>query len=340
MLSFSVDKNHQVTISPFSILFAIATLLGVYGVFLLRSVFVLFFLAFIIMVALNPLVGLLEKKFKLPRISSIIMVYILLFCLLVSTTALVLPPLFTQMQSLIKALNIPVPVVQEELRSFEFTFANINVLADRLGGSVQFITSIITSTFTSLFTFVTLTVMSFYLLIDRPHLHKKLAWFTEKQIHLKFAEGFLNTIEHQLGGWVRAQLILMLAIAVITFIGLTLLGVPYALPLAILAGLLELLPNIGPTISAIPAVFIAAVRLNPILAGIVVLFYILVQQLENNLLVPKVMKENANVNPLIAILAILIGMELYSIIGGMLAIPTYIICRACYSEWKKAQHSN
>ena len=123
----------------------------------------------------------------------------------------------------------------------------------------------------------------------------------------------------------------MLSIAVLTYIGLTIIGVPYALPLAILAGLLEILPNIGPTIAAIPAIAIGYITGGPVIAGVVLLLSIVVQQLENSVLVPKIMRENANVNPLISIVAILTGFQLAGVMGALLAIPSYITIRAVYS---------
>ena len=144
------------------------------------------------------------------------------------------------------------------------------------------------------------------------------------------------TIENQLGGWVRGQLVLMLVIAVFTYIGFLLIGIPYALPLAILAGFLEILPNIGPTIAAVPAITIAYISSGPALAVVALLFSILVQQLENNVIVPKVMRENANVNPLISIIAILIGLQLAGVVGALLAIPLYIVIRTVYGSFFRA----
>ena len=129
----------------------------------------------------------------------------------------------------------------------------------------------------------------------------------------------------------RGELILMFTIGLVTFVGLTLLNIPYALPLAILAGVLELIPNLGPTISAIPAIIIAFAVHGPV-SGIAVLgLSIAIQQAENNLLVPRIMKDSAQVGSLVVILAILIGAQFGGALGALLAVPLYITARSWYS---------
>jgi len=176
--------------------------------------------------------------------------------------------------------------------------------------------------------------MSFYLLIDRENLHKKISLLTKDRKHLSTAEKFITSVEHQLGGWIRGQLILMIVIGIVTYIGLRLLGIPYALPLALLAGLLEILPNLGPTIAAVPAVILAVASGGGVLmGGITVLFYIVIQQIENNLLVPKIMQDSVDVNPLTTIVTILVGLQIAGVIGALLSVPAYIILRSAYSLW-------
>src|SRR5690606_15670337 len=124
--------------------------------------------------------------------------------------------------------------------------------------------------------------------------------------------------------------LLMLAVGLLSFVGLSLLGIPYAVPLALLAGLLEIVPNVGPTVAAIPAVFVGYLAGGPVIAGVVALLAIVIQQIENNLLVPKIMHANANVNPLISLILILTGLKVTGVIGALLAIPVYIVMRTAY----------
>jgi len=151
---------------------------------------------------------------------------------------------------------------------------------------------------------------------------------------LELAKNFINSLEKQLGGWVRGQIILMIIIAITTYFGLMMLRVPFALPLAILAGFLEILPNLGPFISAVPGILIAYLTFGIPMAGATTLMYIIIQQLENNFIVPKIMSANAKVNPLISMLCVLTGFQLGGVVGGLIAIPIYITIRASYSLWR------
>jgi predicted PurR-regulated permease PerM len=131
-------------------------------------------------------------------------------------------------------------------------------------------------------------------------------------------------IETKLGNWIRAELLLMTAIGTMTYIGLVLLGIDTALPLALLAGMLEIIPSIGPIISAVPAVIIALV-IHPLLGLSTIALYFLIQFLENNLLVPQIMQKTTGVNPLISLLGLMVGFRLGGTVGAVLAIPTILV---------------
>jgi predicted PurR-regulated permease PerM len=130
----------------------------------------------------------------------------------------------------------------------------------------------------------------------------------------------LDTINEKLGAWLRGQIFLMFFIGLMSWIALTIFGVPYALPLALLSGLLEIVPTLGPILSAVPAV-IVAITVSPTLAITVILTFIVIQMIENNLLVPKVMQKAVGLNPVVIILGVMIGANLMGIAGALLAIP-------------------
>ena len=123
-----------------------------------------------------------------------------------------------------------------------------------------------------------------------------------------------------MGNWMRGQLALSFFIGVISWIFLTLIGVPYALPLAFFAGFLEILPTIGPIIASVPAI-IVALTISPTLAIAVAIGYIVIQAIENNLLVPKIMQAAVGLNPVVIIIAILVGGNLLGVWGALLSIP-------------------
>jgi predicted PurR-regulated permease PerM len=124
-----------------------------------------------------------------------------------------------------------------------------------------------------------------------------------------------------LGGYVRGVLIAMVLIGVFTGLGLGVLGVPYALLLGVLAGLTEAIPYIGPWLSGAVAVIVSLVTVDPLKAVEVLVLFLLVQQLEGNLVQPLVMSRSVHLDPLLVLVAILIGSELLGLMGAVLAVP-------------------
>jgi predicted PurR-regulated permease PerM len=172
-------------------------------------------------------------------------------------------------------------------------------------------------------------VITFYLLMERKNLNYYLIiLFGENTLQ---AKKILKKIEKRLGDWVRGQTLLCGIVGLMVYLGLLFLDIEYALPLALLAGILEVVPNIGPTLSAVPAVFLGFVR-SPVLGFAVVALYFLVQQIENSLIVPAVMKKTVGLNPLITILSLMIGLKIAGILGAILAVPIVLTLEVLASE--------
>jgi predicted PurR-regulated permease PerM len=117
-------------------------------------------------------------------------------------------------------------------------------------------------------------------------------------------------------------------------VGLFILNVPYALPLAVVAGILELVPIIGPIISSIPAIIVALVS-SPILGVGVAAYFLIIQQVENSILVPKVMEKAVGLSPILVILVLLIGGSLMGIVGALLAVPVAAAAKVIYDDYKE-----
>jgi predicted PurR-regulated permease PerM len=124
---------------------------------------------------------------------------------------------------------------------------------------------------------------------------------------------------------------LCLAIGSISWLALTVLGVPFALPLAMIAGILEAIPTLGPILAAIPAA-IVALTISPQMALVVVFTYWLIQMLENQLLVPKIMQRAVGLNPVIVIIGVTIGANLMGAVGALLAIPFISLIIVIYNS--------
>jgi predicted PurR-regulated permease PerM len=175
---------------------------------------------------------------------------------------------------------------------------------------------------TNIVTFISIAVLTFYLLLERDRLDQLFTQFTPGQ--RSRVERVIRKIEDKLGAWLRGQIILSLIIAVLAYIALFALGVPYALPLAIVAGLFEVVPVIGPIISSVPAIFIAYLT-SPVTALLTAIAFFVIQQAENHVVVPQVMKKAVGLNPLVVILAVAIGGKLLGIVGALLAVPIAVV---------------
>lgn len=315
------EVTHKIEISVKSIIYTILILLGIYFTYQIRDIILFVFIGVMVMAAINPLVAALERL-KLGRGLSIAISYILLILIISLFIALVIPPLISQVISIVTQIPIPPDIANLFIHN-SFSLQDLQVIANQLT-SVPKIINAIGSAFSGVIIFFSLLVLSFYLLVERSHLSKYLKTFYKNPAKAAKAERFITQVELEIGAWVRAEFILMLVVGTLTFIGLSLLGIKYALALAIIAGLLEILPNIGPTLSAIPAVIVAYLTVSPLMGGVIVILYILIQQLENNLIVPVVMRQTVGLSPVITIILLLIGYRLAGVTGAALAIPLFL----------------
>lgn len=279
------------------------------------------FIAVLLMTALNPLVDRLERL-RVPRAIAIFLVYILLFTGIIGGLSGIIPPLAEQTSTLVNRLPQMFDEVGGWLESIGITGVDGEVIASQLSQLGSIPANLVRFTlglFSNLIAVFAVLVITFYLLLERKNLDKYLLVLFGEGGE-KRAKSFVDKLEAKLGGWVRGELTLMLIVGVMTYIGLKLLAIPFALPLAILAGLLEIVPNIGPTISAIPAVLLG-LTISPVTGLAVAALYFLVQQLENGIIVPKVMQRAVGVNPLVTIISLAIGFKLAGALGAVLAVP-------------------
>jgi predicted PurR-regulated permease PerM len=173
--------------------------------------------------------------------------------------------------------------------------------------------------FNGVFSIITILVVSFYLVAEQKGMREFIKSLVPPH-HQEFTMSLVDKIQKKMGMWIIGQILLSVSIFLLTFAGLSLLGVKYALFLALLAGLLEVVPYIGPIISAIPAVFFAFMQSPPLAIAVLVL-YIIVQKIEGYVLVPKIMQKTVGTSPLVVLVALLIGFKLAGILGLLLAVP-------------------
>jgi len=212
--------------------------------------------------------------------------------------------------------------------------SSFSQLTEQISGLTTNVFRATLGAFSIVLNFFTMLVLTFYLLLERRHMRVFLKNMLGEELKERVVQVILK-IESRMGAWVRGELSLILVIGVMSYIGLLLLNIEYALPLAILAGLLEIIPIVGPIISAIPAIIIAiSISPNPWVAALAVGgLYFVIQQLENHLIVPAIMKQSVGIPPVITIIAILVGGQLGGIIGALLSIPIFICLQILVQEF-------
>jgi len=320
----------KIEISHKTILFTVFSLIFLWLLLQIKDIILLVFVSFIFMAALKPWVEKLEKL-KIPRFLAILILYFSLLLLIIGSLVFLFPALITQTSNLgkylPKYLEIALPLVNLHLKT----------IIDQVAPLGENVLKLTISFFSNILALATIFVFTFYLLLGRTHLRQFLINFVGQEGGRKIIE-IIKKIESRLGQWLRAQLTLCFIIGLASLIGLTLLGVKFALPLAILAGLLEIVPTLGPIVSAVPAVLIAWLT-SPLLALAVMALYFIIQQLENALIVPQVMKKTIGLPPLVTFLSLLIGNRMAGLAGALLAIPFVLAAQVLIVEMLKTKSS-
>lgn len=284
----------------------------------LSGILIIIFISYIIMAALSPFSDFLAKK-RFPRILSVLVPYAIIIAILVLLIFPLFPFFISQIQLLFKSFP---KYIDQTAKAFNLNVdaSNIkNVFESDINALSRSALNVTGKIFGGFFSTLTVFVISFYLMLQREMLKKQFISLFPKK-YQDHALGTMMQIENKIGWWLRGQLVLSFAIGFFTWGGLTILGLPFALPLGLLAGILEIVPTIGPIVSAIPAI-IVALTISPGLAVSVVIFYILLQALENHILVPKVMQKAVGLNPIVIIIGVLIGSKFLGILGALLAVP-------------------
>lgn len=315
----------SIEISHRTIIFTVTVVGLIWLLIQISSIILGLFVALLLTTALNPIVDKISS-FRLPRLLAILIAYILLFGVVAAALFGLIPPLVDETNKLIDRLPELLDQAGSWLIGIGVTGVDGGLIADqisKLGAISGNILKIVTGIFSNLIAVITVLVVTFYMLLERRNLDKYLVVLFGTNAESR-AKNFVDTLEARLGGWVRGEALLMVTIGILTYIGLTILQIPFALPLAILAGVLEIIPNIGPVISSIPAL-IVGFTLSPIMGLAVAALYFLVQQLENSIIAPKIMQKVAGVNPLVTIIALAVGFKLAGALGAILAVPVVIV---------------
>jgi predicted PurR-regulated permease PerM len=325
-----------------AVLFTITVLILLWLLGQLTSVIVRVILAIILAAGMKPLVDRLTARelrrqgwWTPPRGLVVLFVYIVTIALVSTASGLILQVVIVELQNLVNGIPVYAPRIvagvnnlldtipggREMVADFDIGGQLSGIVSQvfNVMGQAVFVFRQVLGLLSGLLDVLMILLMALYITTDGPRIARYLRAFLPPDRHAQ-ASRVTSRIFVRLGGWVSGQLLLCVIIGFISWVGLTLIGVPYAVVLALIAGIMEAVPNIGPFIAAVPAVIIAALY-SPWQALLVAILYIVIQQLENYIIVPRVMSRAVELHPLAVLLALLVGGELMGVLGAILAVP-------------------
>jgi predicted PurR-regulated permease PerM len=337
------DRADQKSLILWTIAMTALAVIVVWCAYLVRDVLLLVYVSGLFAIGFSPVVRLIERQkalpigTRLPRWLAILVLYLFIIGILVGIGFLIAPPLNHQAQQLWASLPGMFDRAQDFLISQGILRERVTITeavkaapATHGGEAVGTVFSAVASVIGGLFGLLTILILTFYILIEADNLRiKMLRLFPAGE--RKRVDAVSRDITVKVSAWLGGQLLLGAIIGTTSAIGLWLLGIPFFYVLALISGVGELIPVVGPVLSAIPAVLITAtVSLKKVL--LVIIFFIVQQQFENHVLVPKVMQRQVGVSPVTVIVALLIGGKLLGIVGAILAVPTAAMLQVVITE--------
>ncbi|HEU4657019.1 MAG TPA: AI-2E family transporter [Capillimicrobium sp.] len=318
----------------------------VYVAWLVREPLLLVLIAGFLALALGPPVAFFDRR-GVPRWLAILVVYLLIAVGVFGIGLLIVPPIVDQVDKL--TTNLPGYI--EDLRNSD-TFARYDdeygitdalnrqaeQLPSRLGDAAGALQSVTVGAFTAVIQLVTVLTMTFFLLLDGRRLVDFLLGLSGR--HEPRLRLVAEDVYHSVSGYVAGNIIISLCAGLTTWITLEALGVPFAVPLAVLMAFLDLIPLVGATIGGLAIGLVTLVHDFPTATIVWVIVLLVYQQVENNVLQPVVYRQTVSVPPLATIVAILIGSALLGVLGALLAIPGAAVVQIVLRDiWRRRGHT-
>jgi predicted PurR-regulated permease PerM len=307
-----------------------------------REALMLIYVSALIAMGFSPLVRLIEQQSpserrRVPRWLAILVIYFAIVALLVLIGLAVIPPLVTQAASLWERLpsefnKLQNFLIEHKLMTHSVTLEEaVQHAPSGAGGNAVGTALVAISGFIGgIFGLITILILTFYLLIEANAMFEYFMRFVPAGRRNDVGAAARQAVT-KVSAWLRAQVVLAGVMGVFAAVGLGLMGVPYFYVIALVAAIGETIPIVGPVIGGITAVAVA-ITVSPKLALMVGAYFLVLHQLEANILVPKIMEKNVGVSPVAVMVALLIGGSLWGLVGAILAIPTAAILSVVIEE--------
>ena len=341
------NTPHVISISTQTILKTFGILLAIGLAWILRDILLYTFTALMIAGVLYPLARWAER-YHIPKGLAIALVYVLIISLLVTAVSFLVPALLEQTRLAAGAFGNTLGWLQDATGALRDIAGRLGIQAGTpptiagVASQAQDVALGFLGTINSVAgglagAFIVI-VLSFYIIIEDAAARRAFRSLVP-DAYQEFATRLIWQVMEKLGAWMRGQIALSFSIMVAYFLLFTFIGLPYPLLLALIAGLFEFIPYIGPMIAGIIAVFIAF-TVDPWKALIVVAGIFFIQQAQNNIIAPMVMRRAVGLNPVISILAFLVGAKLFGAVGAIFAIPVVTACSVAAAEYVRFRNES
>lgn len=344
------DKNITINVGFGTVAKTIFFILLLWVLYQLLDLVLIVLTAVVIATAIEPATRRLVKL-RIPRVLAVIILYFVVFGIFSGVIIYLIPTLTQELGSLskqlpdyINSLNLLDSPIAETLgegalpSQLPFSEA-INSLSEKVADISGNFLSVLSTVFGGALSLLLIVVMSFYLSVQEKGIENFLGIITPVKYE-RYVIDLWHRSQKKIGLWLRGQLLLALIVGVLVYLGLTIFGIKYALLLAIIAAIFELIPIFGPILSAIPAIAIAFIGPDGGLdkAFIVVILYVIIQQFENQLLYPLVVKQVVGVPSIVAIIALIAGGTLAGLLGMILSVPLAAVLMELFNDLDKEKH--
>lgn len=323
------DRPININITSQTIIKIIVILVLLFFLYFIRDILAVFFIALIFSTALDSPVDWLAKR-RVNRSVSTLLIFLVFFAVISLIVYLIIPPIITELSQ----LSANFPFYFNKINSLFNYFStkneapaglvnNISSALGSLNSALQTAASSLFSTVTAIFgglvSFVLIMVLIFYMVAEENAM-KKLIWSLMPVGRQSYAINLIERMQKKVSLWLKGQLILIVALFVFLYVGFLILHLNYALILALFVAVAQVIPFFGPIIGAFP-VFILAYIQSPWLCLFVAIFYLIVQTIENNILVPKIMEKTVGLNPIVVIFVLLSGWQIAGVVGAIISLP-------------------
>lgn len=343
-----IESGQKWEISTTSWIRGVLVIALAYAIFQVRELVLVVLTAIVIASAIEPVVAWARRR-GVPRLPMVLLIFILVALALLIIFYYLLMPLIADMANFIRTLSIYSSSINSggvlsDLFKTQNLFGGLDTpavvreLSTYLNSFKDFLSqgafSSISSIFGGILNFVLIVVLSFHLVVQEDGIAKFLRVVTPIK-NEEYIIGLWRRAQRKIGLWMQGQLLASSIVMVLVYVGLLIADVPHALLLAVIAGVLDLVPFIGPIVASIPAIFVGFIFGGPTLALIVALIYLLVQQFENYVIYPMVHDKLAGVPPMISILSFVVGGILAGFLGVLIAVPMAAVAMELVADFEQ-----